>query len=173
MPEDLPGPQLPCCVAPPTAPRTRASLSREMHSLAECQQRLEKRRALLRPTACLTNEETEAQRGDVICPRSHSTEGGLETVRLALLPPVPPLTASPFAPQSWLEQAPKAHAHTPHPTPISQSTEVGRAEVQMRLEGRSCSQTVVSGNQSLSNSDGALGTRQTGRWTMDCRRPWS
>lgn len=45
------------------------------------------------------NEETESQRGDVICPRSHSAKEGLEAGRLAPLPPVPPLTASPFSPQ--------------------------------------------------------------------------
>lgn len=99
MPEDLLGPPHPCWMAPWTAPRTRASLFRKICSLAECQHWLEKWRALLRPTSHLTNEETEAQRGDVICPKSHSAKGGLEAGRLAPVPPVPPLTASPFTPQ--------------------------------------------------------------------------
>lgn len=81
------------------SPRTRASLFRKIRNLAEFQHWLEKRRALLRPTSRLTNEETESQRGDMICPRSHGAKEGLEAGRLAPLPPVPPLTASPFSPQ--------------------------------------------------------------------------
>lgn len=98
MSEDLPGPPHPCWMAPPTAPRTRASLFIKIRSLAEFQHWSEKRRALLRPTSHLTNEETEAQRGDMICPRSHSAEWGLERGCLATPPSVPPLTASPLAP---------------------------------------------------------------------------
>lgn len=39
----------------------------------------------------VTNEETETQKGEVICLRSHSTKAGLETGRLTLLPPISPL----------------------------------------------------------------------------------
>lgn len=61
---------------------------------------------------------------------------------------------------SRLEQSPKAYpqALLLQSSCLSQTTGRGTAEAQMRKEGRSCSQTVVSGQQSLSTRDGASGT---------------
>lgn len=63
MSEDLPGPPHPCWMAPPTAPRTRGSLFRKIHSLAEFQHWSEKRRALLRPTSHLTMKKLKPREG--------------------------------------------------------------------------------------------------------------
>lgn len=73
-------------------PKTEASVQEDPWTFRNSAQ---KEKTLL---THLTDEETEAQRREVICRRSHSAKGALKTDRLTPLPPISPLHCEPLAP---------------------------------------------------------------------------
>lgn len=120
----------------------------------------------------LANEKTKAQRGDVICSRSHHAKGGLKTGHL---PPGSPLPLPPALSQSRPQKStltPSCCKAASNPTTLEMG---GKGE--MKREGKSCSQTAVSAEQSPSNREGASGIgsnlpRRQGDGPQAFGRPW-